>query len=50
MGNHENKRKTDRSYADKPSRIQLKGKEYRLNDISDGGPTSIQVNACFIPH
>jgi len=37
MGNHENKRKTDRSYAVKPSRIQLKGKEYRLNDISDGG-------------
>jgi hypothetical protein len=37
MGNHENKRKTDRLHAVKPSRIQLKGKEYRLNDISDGG-------------
>ena len=37
MGSHENKRKTDRSHAVKPSRIQLKGKEYRLNDISDSG-------------
>ena len=37
MGSHESKRKTDRSHAVKPSRIQLKGKEYRLNDISDSG-------------
>ena len=37
MGNHENKRKTDRLYSIKPTEIELKGKAYRLNDISAEG-------------
>jgi hypothetical protein len=32
-----NKRQAARSYALKPTHIDLMGKAYRLNDISDGG-------------
>ena len=37
MTNPENKRKTARTYPIKPTEIVLKGKEYRLNDISSEG-------------
>ena len=37
MESDQNKRKTGRSYAIKPTQIKLLGKNYRLNDISDGG-------------
>ena len=37
MTNPENKRKTARTHPIKPTKIVLKGKEYRLNDISSEG-------------
>jgi hypothetical protein len=37
MTNPENKRKTARAYPLKPTEIVLKGKAYRLNDISSEG-------------
>lgn len=37
MVSDQNKRRTDRAYAIKPTQIKLLGKKYLLNDISDGG-------------
>jgi len=37
MANPENKRKAARTYPLKPTEIVLKGKAYRLNDISSEG-------------
>ena len=43
-----NKRKNERTYAIKPTRITLKGHSYRLNDISNEGIGLVLEND--VPH
>ena len=37
MATHRNKRKTKRSYHLKPTRIRVKGHDFRVNDLSNEG-------------